>query len=41
MPTLEGLRAVIEDVLSARGTSAALEPSDLVELRFLREIAGQ
>jgi ABC-type nitrate/sulfonate/bicarbonate transport system substrate-binding protein len=40
VPTLEGLRAVVEDVLSARGTAAALEPADLVDLRFLREQAA-
>ncbi len=40
-PTLEGLQAVIEDVLSARGASAALDPRDLVDLRFLPASARQ
>jgi NitT/TauT family transport system substrate-binding protein len=36
LPTLEGLRAVIEDTLQARGSTATLEPASLVETRFLR-----
>jgi NitT/TauT family transport system substrate-binding protein len=41
MPTLEGLRAVIEDTLQARGSAASLDPATLVELRFLRAAAEQ
>jgi ABC-type nitrate/sulfonate/bicarbonate transport system substrate-binding protein len=41
MPTLEGLRAVIEDILQARGSAATLEPASLVELRFLRAVGEQ
>jgi NitT/TauT family transport system substrate-binding protein len=37
-PTLEGLRSVIEDSLAARGTPAALQPEDLVELKYLQEL---
>jgi NitT/TauT family transport system substrate-binding protein len=36
LPTLEGLRAVIEDTLQARGSTATLEPASMVETRFLR-----
>ena len=41
MPTPEGLRAVIEDTLQARGSAASLDPASLVELRFLRAIVEQ
>jgi ABC-type nitrate/sulfonate/bicarbonate transport system substrate-binding protein len=37
-PTLEGLRSVIEDSLAARGATAALQPQDLVELKYLQEL---
>lgn len=40
-PTLEGLRAVIEDVLSARDAPATLDPRDVVDLRFLPPAEGQ
>ncbi len=41
MPTLEGLRAVIEDTLKARSSAASLDPASLVELRFLRAVVEQ